>query len=134
MGSLMNYFEDKKPMRVREREIRKSSIKAEKKSRSVQINQQKVANTKGGGVGNFALGAFAGYIVGKKQAGKGSFRIEKWSSRVTRKHGGVRGGNSFVVKDRNQAFAEAHKAMKQNPKGEVKVVDQSNHQVILKLP
>lgn len=129
IGAIMNYVEEKMPQRISE----KRALKFERKNDRDAVREERASVKAGSNIDAIAVGAIGGYLLGKNRAGKGSFRVETWSSRKTGKAGG-RGGNSSVFKDRDQAFSKAYQAMDRNPKGEVKVIDQSNHQVILKLP
>lgn len=129
IGAIMNYVEEKMPERVSE----KRALKIERKNDRDQVSKERATAKVGSNIDAMTIGAIGGFLLGKSRANKGSFRVETWSSRKTGKPG-VRGGTSAVFKDRDQAFSKAYQAMERNPKGEVKVVDQSNHQVILKLP
>jgi len=129
IGTIMNYVEERMPQRISEKRELKTELR---KERDAVKKESDLART-GSNIDALAIGAIGGYLLGKNRAGKGSFRVETWSTRKTGNQG-VRGGNSAVFKDRDQAFSKAYDAMDRNPKGEVKVIDQSNHQVILKLP
>lgn len=129
IGVIMNYVEEKMPERVSE----KRAIKIERKNDRDAGRKERASAKVGSNIDAIAIGAIGGYLLGKNRANKGSFRVETWSNRKTGKPG-IRGGNSAVYKDRDQAFSKAYQAMERNPMGEVKVIDQSNHQVILKLP